>query len=71
MVHINTILPISCSVGANRLVPGVSIPYPTGQPNLPQEEEYELRKSIVKRALEALGTDVSEQTIFKIEKESR
>ena len=66
-VHISTITPISYSVGANRLVPGISIPHPTGQPGLPREEERALRKKLVKRALEALATEIEEQTIFKVE----
>ena len=64
-VHISTITPISYSVGANRLVPGISIPHPVGNPNLPIDEEKELRKGILIKALEALSTDVSDQTIFK------
>ncbi len=29
-VHVCTIIPISQTVGANRIVPAVAIPYPTG-----------------------------------------
>lgn len=65
-MHISTITPISYSVGANRLVPGISIPHPTGQPALPFEEEKALRKKIVRKALEALSTEVTEQTIFPV-----
>lgn len=65
-VHISTITPISYSVGANRLVPGVSIPYPTGNPSLDPQEERALRKKILKRALDALATDIDEQTIFQV-----
>ena len=66
MTHISTITPISYSVGANRLVPAVSIPHPTGQPNLPYEEEKELRKKIVREALKALATEVNDQTVFQV-----
>lgn len=38
-VHIATITPISLSVGANRVVEGVSIPHPTGHVELTKEKE--------------------------------
>lgn len=59
-----TIVPISLSVGANRIIPTVAIPYPLGNPNLSAEEEKELRRHLVERALKALETDVTEQTVF-------
>ena len=63
-VHICSIVPISQAVGANRILPAVAIPYPTGNPNLPPEDEFTLRKKLVQRALDALSTDISEQTVF-------
>ena len=59
-----TIVPISLSVGANRLIPTVAIPHPLGNPNLSAEEEYKLRYGLVTRALKALQTPVTEQTVF-------
>lgn len=59
-----TIVPISLSVGANRIIPTVAIPYPLGNPTLSAEEEKELRRHLVERALKALETDVTEQTVF-------
>ena len=66
MVHVCTVTPISMTVGANRIVPAIAIPHPLGTPALPPEEEYNLRKKIVNRALEALTTEVKDQTIFEI-----
>ncbi len=66
-MHISTITPISYSVGANRLVPGISIPYPTGQPELSFADEKAVRRKLVERSLEALAIDIEEQTIFKVE----
>lgn len=66
MVHMCTVTPISMTVGANRIVPAIAIPHPLGNPALTPEEEYNLRKKIVNRALEALTTEVKDQTIFEV-----
>lgn len=65
VVHIATVVPISQTVGANRIVPAVAIPHPLGNPALTHEEEKELRRKIVEKALEALETPVDEQTVFE------
>ena len=65
MVHVASILPISLTVGANRIVPAVAIPHPLGNPTLPEEEERELRLNLVKKALRALQTEVEKQTVFE------
>lgn len=59
-----TIVPISQSIGANRIVPTVSIPYPLGNPELAPEAEKDLRRNLVERALTALETPITEQTVF-------
>ena len=64
-VHICSIVPISLSVGANRIVPATAIPYPTGNPNLPKEEEFAVRKKMLEKALYALSVDITEQTVFE------
>lgn len=66
VVHVCTVTPISMTVGANRIVPAIAIPHPLGNPALTPEEEYNLRKKIVNRALEALTTEVQDQTIFEV-----
>lgn len=65
MVHIASIVPISLTVGANRIVPAVAIPHPLGNPELPENEERELRLNLVKKALRALQTEVEKQTVFE------
>ena len=65
IVHMATITTISESVGANRIVPTIAIPYPVGNPNLPKEEEYSLRKKMVGKAINALATKVTEPTQFE------
>lgn len=65
VVHICTVVPISLTVGANRIVPAIAIPHPLGNPSLSQEDEKKLRRSIVEKALSALETEVEEQTVFE------
>ena len=65
VVHICTITPISLTVGANRIVPAVAIPYPLGNPALEKTEEFALREEIVRKALRALETAVDQQTVFE------
>ncbi len=65
VVHMCTIVPISLTVGANRIVPTVAIPYPLGNPTLTMEEEKDIRRNLVKRALRALETEITEQTVFE------
>ena len=59
-----TIVPISLSVGANRIIPTVAIPYPLGNPNLSAQEEKQIRTDLVEKALKALQTPVTGQTVF-------
>ena len=65
IVHMATITTISQSVGANRIVPTVAIPHPVGNPSLSPKGELELRQSLVKKALHALNTEISEVTQFE------
>jgi glycine reductase complex component B subunit gamma len=64
IVHIATITTISTSVGANRIMPAVAIPYPVGNPKLPPTEEKAMRYELIDKALKALETPINEQTIF-------
>lgn len=64
VVHVCTIVPISQTVGANRIVPAIAIPYPLGDPTKTPEEEKVIRRAIVEKALKALQTPISEQTVF-------
>mgnify|MGYP000450692713 CR=1 FL=1 len=65
MVHVASIVPISLTVGANRIVPAVAIPHPLGNPELPKDEERGLRLNLVKKALRALQMGVEKQTVFE------
>ncbi len=65
VVHICTVVPISLTVGANRIVPAIAIPHPLGNPQLDAGEEKKLRRKIVEKALKALQTEVDDQTVFE------
>ncbi len=65
VVHICTVVPISQTVGANRIVPAVAIPYPLGNPLVDAVEEKKLRRAIVDKALEALTIEIDSQTVFE------
>lgn len=65
VVHMCTIVPISMTVGANRIVPTVAIPHPLGNPELSQTDERLLRRRLVEKALVALTTEVDGQTVFE------
>lgn len=64
IVHMSTITTISKSVGANRIIPTIAIPYPVGNPDLSNGSEHELRKKLIEKALNVLTVDVEEVTIF-------
>ena len=63
-VHICTIIPISKTVGANRIVPAVAIPHPLGDPTKSREEEKLLRRTLLEKALGAMKTRIEGQSVF-------
>ena len=65
VVHLCTVVPISLTVGANRIVPTVAIPYPLGDPKMTPADEKELRRKLVRKGLRALETPVDGQTVFE------
>jgi glycine reductase len=66
IVQMANLLPVAKSVGANKTVPTISIPYPLGDPNTSKEDQWKLRYHRVGVALDALTADVKEQTVFKV-----
>ncbi len=60
----STITTISKSVGANRIVPTVAIPYPVGNPNIKLDEENRLKYQLIEKALNALSTEITGITEF-------
>lgn len=60
------LIPVARTVGVNRLVPTISIPYPLGDPATPKEEQFKLRYHRVGVALDALTADIEEPQLFKV-----
>jgi glycine reductase len=48
------------STGSSRIVPGVSVLHPVGNPVLALDEERGLRRALLERALEALSRPVAQ-----------
>ena len=65
-VHVCSIVPISKTVGANRIVPSVAIPHPWGDPSLAPDAERQLRDALFAKALHALEQEVEQQTVFEV-----
>ena len=65
VVHMCTVTPISLTIGANRIIPAIGIPYPLGDPTLGEADSYKIREHLVRKALAALSTPVEDQTIFE------
>jgi glycine/betaine/sarcosine/D-proline reductase family selenoprotein B len=60
----SAMFPVAEQVRAHRIVKGVSIPHPCGDPSLSPELDARLRREIVQTALKALETEVKEPTVF-------
>ena len=61
---VSAMFPVAMQVRANRIVKGVSIPHPCGDPSLPKELDARLRREILQTALKALESEVKGPTLF-------
>ena len=66
-VFITALPTIAQMVGANRIVRGVAITCPTGDPSLAAGDELALRVRILDRAVDMLATDVAPRTVWEID----
>ena len=66
IVQLANLIPVAKTVGANRIVPTISIPYPLGDPSTSDDEQWKQRLHRVEVALDALTTDIDEQTVFDV-----
>ncbi len=65
IVHMINLIPVAKSVGSNRMVETISIPYPLGNPTLTKEEEYSMRYNKVSAAVRSLTVAIEDQEIFR------
>jgi len=61
---ISALPPVALELGANRVVRGIKIPHPVGEPTADPSHDAAVRLEIVSRALAALATRVEKPTIF-------
>ena len=52
-------------IGAKRVITGVRVPHPVGQPGASDEEDINIRREILKTAIESLAEEITEPTIFQ------
>jgi glycine reductase complex component B subunit gamma len=63
-VTVTSLASVALKVGANRVVRGARFSHPCGQPALAPADERAWRLGLVRAAVAALGTPVSEPTLF-------
>ncbi len=61
---VSAMYPVAEQVKASRIVKGVSIPNPCGDPSLPLELDGRLRREIVETALKALQKEIKGPALF-------
>jgi glycine reductase complex component B subunit gamma len=62
--HVTTMTPVALMIGSNRIIVGNGIVHPLGDVKLSGEAEKELRRAIVRKALDSLQVDVTSQRVF-------
>ena len=58
------LIDVAKTVGTNRMVQTVSVPYPLGDPQMSKEAEWTLRYHRVGVALDSLAVELSEPKVF-------
>jgi glycine reductase len=61
---ITVLVPTAQMVGARRIIPGISIAHPLGNPSIPGSMEKKMRRRIVMTALESLCVPVLDSEVF-------
>jgi betaine reductase len=67
-VFVTALPTIAQMVGANRILRGVAITHPTGDPSVSSDDEQRLRIEIVRRALAMLSVEVEPGTVWELER---
>ena len=64
IAHITNLTPVAKVTGSNRIIPGMALTSPCSDVSLPAEEQKKMQKKYMARVLEAISTDIKEQTFF-------
>ncbi len=65
VVQLSAVIAVAEMVGSNRIMLAQKIVNPVGNVDLAPAEEKKLRRSIVKKALSALESEVQEQMVLR------
>ncbi len=66
MALLTAMTPVAQRVGASRIVTGGRIPHPASDPSRPPDAERAFRRNLLRVALRALQTPVTEPTVFAV-----
>jgi betaine reductase len=61
---ISALGPVASDLGANRVVRGIKIPHPCGDPSLDLAGDHDLRLRLVRGSLKAISTALDQAAIF-------
>ena len=61
---ISALGPVAADLGANRVVRGIKIPHPCGDPSLDLAGDHALRLRLVRGSLKAIATPLEQATLF-------
>lgn len=62
--HITNMTPVAKVTGSNRIVTGIAITNPCSDISVPENEQYQIREQLIRRALKAISTEVTTATFF-------
>jgi betaine reductase len=61
---ISALGPVAADLGANRVVRGIKIPHPCGDPSLDLAGDHDLRLRLVRGSLKAIATPLDQAALF-------
>ena len=67
VAYVTTLTSLAEEIRANRIVAGVRIPHPMGNPVLAADSERQLRLAVTRRALQALTEPVDGPRVFAVD----
>jgi glycine reductase len=67
VAYVTTLTSLAEEIRANRIVAGVRIPHPVGNPVLAAETERDLRTTMTRRALDVLMEPVEGPSVFRVD----